>query len=41
MMRPEHRGATDIPREMRYTEPCVPPTVLTKEKKGIISLHRG
>ena len=41
MMRPEHRGTTDIPREMRYTEPCVPPTVLTKETKELFLYTEG
>ena len=41
MMRPEHRGATDIPREMRYTEPRVPPTVLTKETKDLFLYTEG
>ena len=41
MMRPEHRGATDIPREMRYTEPRMPPTVLTKETKDLFLYTEG
>ena len=41
MMRPEHRGTTDIPREMRYTEPRVPPTALTKETKELILYTEG
>ena len=41
MMRPEHHGATDIPREMRYTEPRVPPTVLTKETKDLFLYTEG
>ena len=41
MMRPEHRGTTDIPREMRYTEPRVPPTVLTKETKELFLYMEG
>ena len=41
MMRPEHHGATDILREMRYTEPRVPPTVLTKETKELFLYTEG
>ena len=41
MMRPEHHGATDIPREMRYTEPQVPPTALTKETKELFLYTEG
>ena len=35
MMRPEHRGTIDILREMWYTEPQVPPTMLRKEMKEL------
>ena len=41
MMRPEHRGAIDILREMRYTEPQVPPTMLRKETKELFLYTEG
>ena len=41
MMRPEHRGTIDILREMRYTEPQVPPTMLRKETKELFLYTEG
>ena len=41
MMRPEHHGAIDILREMWYTEPQVPPTMLRKETKELFLYTEG
>ena len=41
MMRPEHRGEADIPKEMWYMEPRVPHDVLTKETKELFLYTEG
>ena len=41
MTRPEHRSSIDILREMQYTEPQVPPTMLRKEMKELFLYTEG